>query len=71
MPLDGPVRHAETRDPVPGTSGRPASVRRFAWSEGPSRGILASRSADLARCLPRGGYARLEKGETKLTFVGS
>lgn len=71
MSLDGSESHANASNPVSGTSGPTLSVRRFAWSEGLSRGILASLPERLARCVPRGGHARLEKGDTQLTLAGS
>ena len=71
MPLDGSESHANASNPVSGTSGPALSVRRFAWSEGLSRGILASLSKRLTGCVPRGSHTRLEKGDTQLTLAGS
>lgn len=71
MPLDGSESHADASNPVSGTSGPAHSVRRFAWSERVSRGILAPTIEALPRCVPEDSHARLEKGDTKLTLTGS
>lgn len=70
MPLDGPEIHANASNPRSGTSGPPAAVRRFAWSEGLSRGTLPPRSARRTKSLPERGHTRLEKGKPKLTVWG-
>lgn len=70
MSLDGPEIHANASNPRSGTSGPPAAVRRFAWSEGLSRDTLTSRSRCRAKSLPERDHTRLEKSKPKLTVWG-